>query len=138
MNWKRTISRKMIVMAFGGVLLFPFLSIATDMADFGNHGNGNMGISGGQNQMMTSGQMHNDLDLSNVGMDDEHMTGNSAHYTNGNMGDGGRAVINAHGSMGAATDQGWESHYENMHDSRFSRSHGSGYHSHGGMMGGMH
>ncbi len=152
MDWKNTMLRKMTVVMLGGVLLSPFVSNANDVA---GHGGQAIRDAGSGNHMAVSDQFNNDLDMTNIVMDGDHMSGNSLHTNNGNgymaettgtvitMGNSGSRNSRANGG------QTWDDHHENGHGystnptggsySRSGRSNGTAnYHSSGGGMGGMH
>jgi hypothetical protein len=150
MDWKNTMLRKMTVVMLGGVLLSPFVSNANDVA---GHGSQAIGNAGAGNHMVTSDRFNNDLDMTNIVMDD-HMSGDSFH-TNGNgyMAETTGTVITMgnNGSRNSRTNGGqtWDDHHENGHGNfsaptggsygHTGRSNGTAnYHSSGGGMGGMH
>jgi hypothetical protein len=102
-----------------------------------------------------SDQFNNDLDMTNIVMDGDHMSGNSFHTNNGN---GYRAettktviTMGNSGSRNSRTNgnQTWDDHHENDHGNfstptggsygHSGRSNGTAnYHSSGSGMGGMH
>jgi hypothetical protein len=152
MDWKNTMLRKMTVVMLGGVLLSPFVSNANDV---GGHGSQAIGNGGAGNHMVISDQFNNDLDMTNIVMDGDHMSGNSLHTNNGNgyraettktvitMGNSGGRNSRTNGS------RTWDDHHENDHGNfttptggsygHSGRSNGTAnYHSSGSGMGGMH
>ena len=149
MDWKRKILRNMTVLMFGGILLSPFVSDASDATGHGNHTIGNPGD---RNHMVFSDQVHSDLDLTNVGMDDDHMTGTPVHSNNGYTGKRVETVTpkSNNRNTGASTRSGrsLDFHHENIHEStspptndpynhHIQLNGGSNYHS-SSMNGGMH
>jgi hypothetical protein len=105
--------------------------------------------------MVISDQFNNDLDMTNIVMDGDHMSGNSLHTNNGNgyraettktvitMGNSGGRNSRTNGS------RTWDDHHENDHGNfttptggsygHSGRSNGTAnYHSSGSGMGGMH
>ena len=141
MNWKRTILRNMTALMLSGVLLSPFVLSANEL---GSHGGQTIGNVGGHQTMNSNGndtfgsgmagrsgdfvdheshmgnidQVHNDLDMTNIVMDGDHMTGSSAHSGE------------SHGYGTIETNDSYN------HQRRSSRV--GNYRSHGGMMNGMH
>lgn len=118
MVWKDTMLRKMTVVMLAGVLLSPFVSNANDVA---GHGSQPLGNTGAGNHMVVSGQFNNDLDMTNIVMDDEHMSGNSLHTNNGNgyMEETSKTVITKgnNGSRNLRTNgsRTWDDHHQNDH-----------------------
>jgi hypothetical protein len=150
MDWKNTILRKMTVVIFGGVLLSPFVTNANDVA---GHGSQAIGNGGAGNHMVISDQFNDDLDMTNIVMDGDHMSGNSLHTNNGNgyMAETTKTVITIgnSGSRSSKTNgnQTWDDNHQNGYSTtptdgsygHNSRSNGTAnYHSSGSGMGGMH
>jgi hypothetical protein len=135
----------------GGVLLSPFVSHANDVA---GHGSQTIGNGGAGNHMVISNQFNHDLDMTDIVMDGDHMSGNSLHDNgNGYMAETTRTGITMgnSGSGNSRTNGGrtWDDHHENGHGYSTTptggsygyggRSNGSAnYHSSGSGMGGMH
>lgn len=105
--------------------------------------------------MVISDQFNDDLDMTNIVMDGDHMSGISLHANNGNgyMAETTKTVINMEnsGSRNSTTNGGqtWDDHHENDHGYSTAPTGGSyshsgrlngttGYHSSGSGMGGMH
>jgi hypothetical protein len=74
MDLNKKVLRKMTVLMLSGVFLSPFVSIASDVV---GHGGQTIGYVDGQNHMVASGQVHKDMDITDVEMDGDHMMGNN-------------------------------------------------------------
>ena len=113
----------------------------------------------GQEHTVVVRQVNNNLDMSNIGMNGDHMLGDSSHSSSvhGDMGENVSSVItasNRRGSVGRTyTGQSWDDHHNNVHGYSGPSNNGSynnsyshqgqsngavNYRSNGGMMSGMH